>query len=116
MLCSAFAAVAPAASAALTALDAGDLDGYDAEMARTLPLSRHIFTAPTYYYKTGIAFLSWLCGHQPGFTMVGGLQSARSVVHLGRLFALANEARLLPEPELAAQRMQLWLDGAGAAR
>jgi hypothetical protein len=115
-LLGAFAAVAPAASAALTALDAGDVAGYDTEMASTLPLSRHIFAAPTYYYKAGIAFLSWLTGQQRGFTMVGGLQSARSVVHLSRLFALANEARLLPDPDLAAHRLGLWLAAAGVAR
>ena len=115
-LLGAFAAVAPAAAAALTALDAGDLDGYDVEMARTLPLSRHLFAAPTYYYKTGIAFMSWLTGQQPGFTMVGGLQSARSIVHLSRLFALANEARLLPDPDLAAHRLDLWLASAGVTR
>jgi hypothetical protein len=114
-LLGAFAAVAPAASAALTALDAGDLAGYDREMAGTLPLSRHIFATPTYYYKTGIAFLAWLTDQQPGFTMVGGLQTARSIVHLSRLFALANEARLLPDPELAAHRLGLWLAAAGAA-
>lgn len=113
-LLGAFAAVAPAASAALTALDAGDLERYDAEMAPTLPLSRTIFEAPTFYYKTGIAFLSWLSGHQSGFGMVGGLQSARSVTHLSRVFTLANEARLLPDPDLAAARLQLWLDAAGA--
>ena len=115
-LLGALAAVAPAASAALTALDAGDLDGYDEEMARTLPLSRHVFAAPTYYYKTGIAFMSWLTGQQPGFTMVGGLQSARSIVHLSRLFVLADEARLLPDPDLAAHRLNLWLASAGVTR
>ncbi|QBR92310.1 dihydrodipicolinate synthase family protein [Nocardioides euryhalodurans] len=114
-LLGAFAAVTPAASAALAALDEGDLATYDAEMAPTLPLSRHVFEAPTWHYKTGIAFLSWLSGHQPGFTMVGGMQSSRSVVHLGRLFALANEARLLPDPQLAARRLELWLAGAGVA-
>jgi hypothetical protein len=115
-LLGAFAAIAPAASAALTALDAGDVATYDAEMAPTLPLSRHVFETPTWHYKTGIAFLSWLCGHQPGFAMVGGLQSARSVVHLGRLFALANDARLLPDPDLAAHRLRVWLEGAGVTR
>lgn len=115
-LLGAFAAIAPAASAALAALDEGDLATYDAEMAPTLPLSRHVFEAPTYHYKTGIAFLSWLSGHQPGFTMVGGLQSARSAVHLGRLFELANEARLLPDPDLAAHRLGVWLEGAGITR
>lgn len=115
-LLGAFAAITPAASAALAALDEGDVSTYDAEMGPTLPLSRHVFEAPTYYYKTGIAFLSWLCGHQPGFTMVGGLQAARSAVHLGQLFSLANEARLLPDPDLAAHRMRVWLEGAGLVR
>jgi hypothetical protein len=115
-LLGAFAAVAPAASAALSALDEGDLGTYDAEMAPTLPLSRHVFASPTYHYKTGIAFLSWLCGHQAGFTMVGGLQSARSVVHLAGLFALANQAQLLPDPDLAAHRLSLWLEAAGVVR
>lgn len=115
-LLGAFAAIAPAASAGLAALDAGDLARYDAELAPTLPLARHIFAPPTYHYKTGIAFLAWLAGHQPGFTMVGGMQSARSVVHLAELFALANRARLLPDPELAAHRLRLWLAAAGVIR
>ncbi|HET6258039.1 MAG TPA: dihydrodipicolinate synthase family protein [Pseudonocardia sp.] len=115
-LLGAFSAIAPAASAALAALDDDDLVRYDAEFAPTLALSRHVFTAPTFYYKTGIAFLAWLCGHQPGFTMVGGLQSARSVVHLGEAFALANEARLLPDPERAAEKFRGLLAVAGAAR
>ena len=115
-LLGAFAAVAPAASAALAALDDDDLAAYDEAMAPTLPLSRHIFEAPTFHYKTGIAFLAWLNGHQRGFTMVGGLQSARSAVHLGRLFELANDAGLLRDPDLASGRMQQWLQVAGAAR
>ena len=113
-LLGAFAAIAPAASAALAALDAGDEAAYDAEMAPTLPLSRTIFEPPTFYYKTGIAFLAWLNGHQRGFGMVGGLQSARGVVHLSRLFEQANDAQLLTDPDLAARRMRLWLDAAGA--
>lgn len=115
-LLGAFAAVAPAASAALAALDEGDLAAYDAAMAPTLPLSRHVFEAPTFHYKTGIAFLAWLNGHQPGFTMVGGLQSARGVVHLSRVFELANEARLLRDPDLAAARMGDWLRVQGVVR
>jgi len=108
-----FAAIAPAASAALQALDAGDLASYDAAFGPTLPLARHIFAAPTYYYKTGIAFLAWLSGHQPGFTMVGGLQSSRSVVHLCELARLADDAGLLPDPELAAERLGVFLGTAG---
>ena len=115
-LLGAFAAIAPAASAALTALDAGDLAAYDAEFEPTLALSRHLFETPTFYYKTGIAFLSWLNGYQPGFTMVGGLQSARSVIHLSKAFSLANEARLLIDPELAVGRLRLLLASAGIER
>jgi uncharacterized protein DUF993 len=115
-LLGAFAAIAPAAAAALSALDEGDIDLYRAEMAPTLPLSRHIFTAPTYYYKTGIAFLAWLNGQQDGFVMVGGLQSARSIVHLAVIFELANEAQLLTDPELAAHRLGQLLATAGVAR
>jgi hypothetical protein len=112
-LLGAFAAIAPAASAALTALDDGDVARYRTEMAPTLELSRHIFCAPTFYYKTGIAFLAWLSGHQDGFGMVGGLQAARSPVHLARVFELANAARLLPDPELARHRLGLVLAAAG---
>jgi Protein of unknown function (DUF993) len=115
-LLGAFAAIAPAASAALSALDAGDIDGYRREMTPTLPLSRHVFATPTYYYKTGIAFLAWLNGHQDGFVMVGGLQSARSVLHLARVFELANEAQLLTDPDRAAHRLGLLLGTAGVAR
>jgi len=115
-LLGAFAAIAPAASAALSALDADDIDGYRSEMTPTLPLSRHVFTNPTYYYKTGIAFLAWLNGHQDGFVMVGGLQSARSALHLARVFELANEAQLLTDPDRAAHRLGLLLATAGVAR
>ncbi|AYY13909.1 dihydrodipicolinate synthase family protein [Actinobacteria bacterium YIM 96077] len=108
-----FAAIAPAASAALQALDDGDDNAYDAAFAPTLPLARHIFGAPTYYYKTGVAFLSWLSGFQAGFTMVGGLQSARSLPHLVEAFRLADAARLFPDPELAAARMTALLETYG---
>jgi Protein of unknown function (DUF993) len=115
-LLGAFAAIAPAASAALTALDADDVEGYRREMAPTLALSRHVFAEPTYYYKTGIAFLAWLNGHQDGFVMVGGLQSARSIIHLARVFELANEAQLLVDPDLATHRLGQLLATAGVAR
>ncbi|MEV0901328.1 dihydrodipicolinate synthase family protein [Actinoplanes sp. NPDC049802] len=99
-----FAAIAPAAAAAFAALDRGDLDEYDRILAPTVPLSRHIFKKPTFYYKTGIVFLAWLAGHQDHFTMVGGLQSGRSVPHLAELIELADTAGLLPDPDLAARR------------
>ena len=105
-----FDAIAPAASAALTALAAGDRARFDAILAPTVPLSRHVFAAPTRFYKTGVVFLAWLNGHQSHFTMVGGQQSARSVVHLAELFRLADAAQLLRDPGLAASRMRAFLD------
>ncbi|MFJ4673489.1 dihydrodipicolinate synthase family protein [Kitasatospora purpeofusca] len=104
-----FDPIAPVAAAALHALDAGDLDRYDALFAPTLPLARHLFAAPTYHYKTGIVLLAWLAGHQDHFTMVGGAQSGRSVPHLVELFRLADAAGILPDPELAADRMRRYL-------
>jgi dihydrodipicolinate synthase/N-acetylneuraminate lyase len=108
-----FAAIAPAASAALQALDAGDTAAYHSAFEPTLPLARHVFGAPTYFYKTGIAFLAWLSGFQTGFTMVGGLQSTRSVVHLAQTARLADAAGLLPDPDMAARRLRCFLETAG---
>ncbi|MGW4645943.1 dihydrodipicolinate synthase family protein [Kitasatospora sp. NPDC004289] len=104
-----FDPIAAVAAAALRALDAGDLAAYDALFAPTLPLARHLFAAPTFHYKTGIVFLAWLAGHQSHFTMVAGAQSGRSVPHLIELFRLADRAGVLPDPDLAAQRMSRFL-------
>ena len=104
-----FDAIAPAASAALTALAANDRARFESILAPTVPLSRHIFAAPTRFYKTGIVFLAWLNGHQTHFTMVGGQQGARGVVHLSELFRLADTAGLLRDPDLATQRMRTFL-------
>jgi Protein of unknown function (DUF993) len=101
-----FAAIGPAAAAALAALNEGDMDRYDEVFAPTVPLARHLFAAPTYYYKTGIAFLAWLNGHQPGFTMVGGLQTGRSLPHLIETHRLAAAAGVLTDPDLAAARLR----------
>ncbi|MBO0677072.1 dihydrodipicolinate synthase family protein [Mycolicibacterium sp. S2-37] len=110
-----FAAIYPAASTALQELDAGRPARAQALLESTAALGRHIFTAPTYYYKTGIAFLAWLNGQQPGFTMVGGLSSGRSLRHLCEVFVLADRAGLLADPDLAAHRMRLFcaLNGIG---
>ena len=108
-----FDVIAPAASAALHALDAGDVTRFDAVLAPTLPLSRHIFGAPTRFYKTGVVFMAYLNGHQSHFRMVGGLESARSVVHLAELFVRADEAGLLRDPERAVTRMRRVLAVAG---
>jgi hypothetical protein len=108
-----FDVIAPAAAAALRALDAGDLERYEAILAPTLPLSRHVFKAPTRFYKTGVVFAAYLNGHQSHFHLVGGLESARSVVHLAELFVLADRAGILRDPDLAADRMRRVLALAG---
>lgn len=109
------AAIAPAAAYGLHALDAGDDAGYDWALTPTVPLARHIFSTPTFNYKTGIAFIAWLSGLQPGFVMVGGLQSSRSVIHLAETFRLADQAGLLPDPPLAVHRMRSLLQTTGLA-
>jgi hypothetical protein len=108
-----FDAIAPAAAAGLAALDAGDAERFDEILAPTVPLARHLFGAPTSAYKTGIVFLAYLAGHQSHFRMVGGMESARSVVHLARVFVLADQAGLLGDRELAAERLRAVLRVAG---
>jgi len=104
-----FDAIAPAASAALGRLASGDAPGFHDILAPTVPLARHIFAAPTRFYKTGLVFLAWLNGHQEHFVMVGGQQSARSVLDLTQTFRLADAAGLLRDPELAVSRMGRFL-------
>jgi hypothetical protein len=111
-----FAAIAPPAAAALRALDDGDLLAYQSIFEPTVTLSRHLFRAPTWFYKTGIVFLSWLAGRQGHFTMVAGAQSGRSPAHLARLIRLADAAGLLPDAELAAHRARAFFETAGVAQ
>ena len=104
-----FDAIAPAASSALAELAVGNVDKFHAILGPTVPLSRHIFKAPTRFYKTGIVFMAWLNGHQNHFTMVGGQQNTRSILHLAELFRLADAANVLEHPELAVRRMKTLL-------
>ena len=108
-LLGAFAAVTAPAAAALQALDAGDLAGYDAAIGPTMPLSRTIFEPPTFHYKVGVAFLAWLNGLQPHFVMLANLQEQRTPEHLIRVFELAAAAGALLEPDLAVARMAQYL-------
>jgi hypothetical protein len=101
-----FDSIAPAASHALSALASNDKTTYHEALAPTVPLSRHIFCAPTRFYKTGVVFMAWLNGHQDHFVMVGGQESARSILHFSELFRLADAAGLLSDPQLACARMK----------
>jgi hypothetical protein len=110
-----FDAIAPVASAAFGELAAGRTEAFRALLAPTVPLSRHIFAAPTRFYKTGVVFMAWLNGHQNHFSMVGGQQSTRSLVHLCELFRLADAARCLQDPALARSRMAQFMALHGVA-
>jgi hypothetical protein len=101
-----FDAIAPAAAAALGSLKRNDFSAFHDILAPTVPLSRHIFKAPTRFYKTGVVFMAYLNGHQDHFAMVGGQQSARSLPHLAELFRRADAAGLLIDPDAAADRMR----------
>ncbi len=102
-----FDAIAPAAAAALGAFTRGDARSFHDILAPTVPLSRHIFKAPTRFYKTGVVFMAYLNGLQDHFTLVGGQESTRSTLHLAELFRLADAAGLLGDPDRAAARMRL---------
>ncbi|MFI7316032.1 dihydrodipicolinate synthase family protein [Streptomyces venezuelae] len=111
-----FDPLGPLAAEAVRALDTGDAKRFRALLDPTVELSRHLFETPTRYYKTGVVLLAWLAGHQTHFTMVGGLQSARSLPHLARAYELADGLGLFPDPELAADRMRSLLTVHGVPR
>jgi hypothetical protein len=108
-----FDPIAAVAAAALRALDNGDAAGYHALLDPTVALSREIFRAPTQHYKVGVVLLAYLNGHQPHFRMVGGLESARSIVHLSEVLRLADSAGVLADADLAVSRMRPLLAAAG---
>ncbi|GAA3395446.1 dihydrodipicolinate synthase family protein [Streptomyces roseoviridis] len=111
-----FDPLGPLAAEAVRVLDTGDRDGFRKLLDPTVPLARHLFQAPTRFYKTGVVFLAWLAGHQDHFTMVGGLQSARSLPHLARAYELADGLGLFPDPALAESRMRSLLTVYGVPR
>ncbi|MFE4664017.1 dihydrodipicolinate synthase family protein [Streptomyces sp. NPDC056716] len=111
-----FDPLGPLAAQAVRVLDTGDVIGFRELLDPTVELSRHLFQAPTRFYKTGVVLLAWLAGHQSHFAMVGGQQSARSLPHLARAYELADGLGLFPDPELARRRMTDLLAVYGVAR
>ncbi|MEU6919031.1 dihydrodipicolinate synthase family protein [Streptomyces olindensis] len=104
-----FDPLGPLAAQAVRVLDTGDVRGFRGLLDPTVELSRHLFQTPTRFYKTGVVFLAWLAGHQSHFTMVGGLQSARSLPHFAKAYELADGLGLFPDPKLAEERMKTLL-------
>ncbi|MET7494840.1 dihydrodipicolinate synthase family protein [Streptomyces sp900116325] len=111
-----FDPLGPLAAHAVRVLDTGDVQGFREILDPTVELSRHLFRTPTRFYKTGVVFLAWLAGHQDHFTMVGGLQCARSLPHLAKAYELADRLGLFPDPELAESRMRALLTVNGGVR
>ncbi|MEV7709209.1 dihydrodipicolinate synthase family protein [Streptomyces sp. NPDC088270] len=111
-----FDPLGPLAAHAVRVLDTGDVQGFRDLLDPTVELSRHLFQTPTRFYKTGVVLLAWLAGHQDHFTMVGGLQSARSLPHLAKAYELADRLGLFPDPELAESRMRALLAVNGGTR
>ncbi|MEU6303178.1 dihydrodipicolinate synthase family protein [Streptomyces chartreusis] len=111
-----FDPLGPLAAEAVRVLDTGDVAGFRELLDPTVELSRHLFQTPTRFYKTGVVFLAWLAGHQSHFTMVGGLQSARSLPHFARAYELADGLGLFPDPKQAEERMRNLLALYGVAQ
>ncbi|MFI5617064.1 dihydrodipicolinate synthase family protein [Streptomyces sp. NPDC051567] len=101
-----FDPIAPIAAWAAIALDRDGPARFRELLDPTVPLARHLFAPPTRFYKTGVVLLAWLAGYQEHFTMVGGLQSARSLPHLATAYELADRLGLFPDPERAEERMR----------
>ena len=101
-----FDPIAPIASAALKALTDHGPERFREILDPTVALSRELFRAPTQFYKTGVVFLAYLAGHQSHFTMLGGQQAGRSILHLAEVFRLAGGLGLFPDPDLATARMR----------
>jgi len=78
-------------------------------------LSRQVFASPTQFYKTGVAWLAYLSGHQDHFMMLGGLQAGRSALELVETYRLADSIGLFPDPELAAGRVSAFIGALGSA-
>ena len=108
-----FDGIAPVAMTAFHALDDGNVEEFHRLLAPTVPLSRLIFETPTFHYKTGLTFLAYLNGHQRHFRMLGGQESARSIIHLSRLVRLADAAGLFPDADAVAARLRPVLSSAG---
>ncbi|KXG84910.1 dihydrodipicolinate synthase family protein [Agrobacterium bohemicum] len=104
-----FDAIAPAASKALACLKNGANAEFHDVLEPTVALSRHIFKAPTRFYKTGVVFLAYLNGLQDHFTMIGGQESTRSTLHFAELFRLADKANVLSDTDEATRRMKSFL-------
>lgn len=105
--------IAPIASVAFQALEAGDEQAFMAELSSTVPLAIRMFEEPVGSYKTGVVFLAYLRGLQPHFRMVSGHEGMRSLRHLCELFVLADRLGMFPDPDLTAARMRAVLAVSG---
>jgi len=101
-----FDPLATQAAQALQLLDTGDVAGFRGVLDPLVPLARHIFAAPTQFYKTGVVFLAYLSGYQDHFTMVGGLETGRDREHLTKLYEMAVDGGIFPDADVARARFK----------
>ena len=109
-----FDATVRPASEALRRLGAGDVEGYRALMEPCEALGRAIFEPPVQHYKAGIAFLSWLNGHQENRMLVNHEENSRSTEHYLRIARLASEARVIEDAAGAARRLEAFVGDSGS--
>lgn len=101
-----FDPIASVAAVALGELGKGNNQKFREVLDPTVALSREIFRAPTRHYKAGVVFLAWLNGYQSHFSMAGGAQASRGIVHYAKIFELADACGALSDPDLALRRMK----------
>ncbi|MEO6594823.1 MAG: DUF993 family protein [Planctomycetota bacterium] len=98
-------AIARPTRQALQCLAVGNSRGFLERLERCEELGRHVFEAPTQHYKAGLAFLAWLNGLQPNFTLVNGEQRMRDRAHYLRCAELAQQADAVLDAPGFAQRL-----------
>jgi hypothetical protein len=104
-----FDAIAPSAALAMRLLDKGDTEGYNRIIEPCERLGQTIFESPTRFYKTGLAFLSWINGAQSNAMLANHEERNRDHAHLLNVVEHANAAGAIVDAPLAAERLEAWL-------
>lgn len=96
--------IAEPVSRALSYLTLHDREAYNAIMVPCEQLSRHIFTNPTNFYKSGLAFVSWLADWQSNPMLLNHEEFERPDSYYRDCAALAVKAGLV-EPHIAKSNL-----------
>ncbi|MDE0957224.1 MAG: DUF993 family protein [Planctomycetota bacterium] len=104
-------AVAVPAGRALRHLAVGDVEGYRRWMEPCEKYGQKVFEAPTHLYKAGLAFTSWLNGHQRQPLLLDRIDLDRDLDHLLDVARLASKAGAIVDAGVAAERIELMMAG-----